>query len=62
VVVRYLEDPGQTRLFDVFADILSPTAYQKLRKSWQHLFRSAILNRLPAKKKKPRKETQGTLK
>jgi len=48
--VRYLEDPGQTRLFDVFADILSPTAYQKLRKGWQHLFRSAILNRLPAKK------------
>ena len=49
-MVRYLEDPGQTRLFDVFADILSPTAYQKLRKGWQHLFRSAILNRLPAKK------------
>ena len=48
--MRYLEDPGQTRLFDVFADILSPTAYQKLRKGWQHLFRSAILNRLPAKK------------
>ena len=48
--MRYLEDPGQTRLFDVFADILSPTASQKLRKGWQHLFRSAILNRLPAKK------------
>jgi len=48
--VRYLEDPRQTRLFDVFADILSPTAYQKLRKSWQHLFRSAILNRMPAEK------------
>jgi hypothetical protein len=49
-VVRYLEDPGQTRLFDIFADILSATAYQKLRKGWQHLFRSAILNCLPAKK------------
>ena len=48
--MRYLEDPGQTRLCDVFADILSPTAYQKLRKGWQHLFRSAILNCLPAKK------------
>jgi hypothetical protein len=49
-VVRYLEDPRQTRLFDVFANILSPTAYQKLRGGWQHLFRSAILKRMPAEK------------
>jgi hypothetical protein len=48
--VRYLEDPRQTRLFDVFANILSPTAYQKLRGGWPHLFRSAILKRTPAEK------------
>lgn len=48
MAVRYREDPRQFRLFDIFADIFSPTAYQKLRKGWQHLFRSAILSRMPA--------------
>ena len=28
--VRYLEDPRQNELFDVFADILSPVAYRRL--------------------------------
>ena len=42
MVVRYLEDPEQTRLFDVFAGILSPTAYQKLRKGWQSGGESAL--------------------
>jgi hypothetical protein len=46
--LRYLEDPRQTELFDVFADILSPVAYRKLRGGWQHLFRCAILKLLPA--------------
>ncbi|WP_397568822.1 hypothetical protein [Schlesneria sp. T3-172] len=49
-MVRYLEDPRQTPLFDVFANILSPTAYQKLRRGWQHFFRSAILKRMPVDK------------
>jgi Transposase DDE domain len=48
--VRYLEDPRQSSLFDVFADILSTVAYSKLRSGWQHLFRSAILKRMPAEK------------
>jgi len=48
--VRYLEDPRQIGLFDIFADILSPLAYRRLQSGWQHLFRSAILKRLPAGK------------
>jgi len=48
--VRYLEDPRQSELFDVFADILSPVAYRRLHGSWQHLFRCAILKLMPAGK------------
>ena len=48
--MRYLEDPRQTELFDVFADILSPVAYRRLTSGWQHLFRCAILKRMPAGK------------
>lgn len=46
----YLEDPRQTDLFDVFADILSPVAYRRLMSGWQHLFRCAILKLMPAGK------------
>lgn len=48
--MRYLEDPRQIELFDVFADILSPVAYRRLTSGWQHLFRRAILRRMPAGK------------
>jgi hypothetical protein len=48
--LRYLEDPRQTELFDVFADILSPVAYRRLTSGWQHLFRCAILKLMPAGK------------
>jgi len=48
--VRYLEDPRQSALFDVFADILSPVAYRRLTSGWQHLFRQAILKLMPARK------------
>lgn len=48
--MRYLEDPRQTELFDVFADILSPVAYRRLTSGWQHLFRCAILKLMPAGK------------
>jgi Transposase DDE domain/Transposase domain (DUF772) len=48
--VRYMEDPRQTELFDTFQSILSPVAYGKLQRGWQHLFRCAILKLLPAKK------------
>jgi hypothetical protein len=44
-----LEDPRQTELFDAFQAILSPLAYRRLRRGWQHLFRCAILKLLPAK-------------
>jgi hypothetical protein len=46
--VRCLKDPRQTELFDVFADILSPVAYRRLTRGWQHLFRCAILKLMPA--------------
>ncbi len=48
--MRYLDDPRQTKLFDVFEGILSPVAYRKLQGRWQHLFRTVILSRLPAGK------------
>jgi hypothetical protein len=48
--LRYLEDPRQTELFDVFADILSPVAYRRLTSGWQHLLRCAILKLMPAGK------------
>ena len=47
--MRRLNDPRQTQLFDVFADILSPVAYRKLQSGWQHLFRQAILKLMPAR-------------
>jgi hypothetical protein len=47
--VRYMEDPRQAELFDGFQSILSPLAYSKLQRGWQHLFRCAILKLLPAK-------------
>lgn len=48
--MRYLEDPRQSELFDVFADILSPVAYRRLTSGWQHVFRQAILKLMPASK------------
>jgi len=48
--VRYLEDPRQNELFDVFADILAPVAYRRLNSDWQHVFRQAILKLMPAGK------------
>lgn len=48
--MRYLKDPRQNELFDVFADILSPVAYRRLTSGWQHLFRCAILKLMPADK------------
>ena len=47
--MRYMEDPLQAELFDGFQSILSPLAYSKLQRGWQHLFRCAILKLLPAK-------------
>ena len=41
--MRYLEDPRQSELFYVFADILAPVAYRRLTSGWQHVFRQAIL-------------------
>ena len=46
--MRYLEDPRQSVLFDVYADILSPMAYRRLTGGWQHLFRCAVLKLMPA--------------
>jgi hypothetical protein len=48
--MRYLEDPRQYGLLDVFAEILSPVAYRRLTSGWQRLFRCAILKLMPAGK------------
>ena len=47
--MRCLNDPGQKRLFDVFQTLLHPIAYERLRNSWQHLFRETILELMPVK-------------
>lgn len=46
--MRYLENPLQPKLFDVFQDILSPVAFKRLQQSWEQLFRLVILKLLPA--------------
>jgi hypothetical protein len=48
--VRYLENPQQSKLFDIYRDILSPVACNRLQQSWEQLFRLAILGLLPAGK------------
>ena len=40
--MRCLNGPEQKRLFDVFQSLLHPVAYERLRNSWQHLFRNGI--------------------
>ena len=47
-MVRRLVDPNQVDASSEFWDILSPVALRRLQESWQHLFRRAILERLPA--------------
>ena len=48
--VRYLEDPRQSELFDVFADILSPVAYRRLSQWLAACLSPAILKLMPAEK------------
>ena len=45
--MRYVNDPRQSRLFDVFESILSPLAYRELLAGWQRLFRETILELMP---------------
>jgi hypothetical protein len=45
--MRYMNDPRQNRLFDIFEGVLSPLAYKELRAGWQFLFRQTILGLMP---------------
>lgn len=45
--MRYVNDPRQSRLFDIFEGVLSPLAYKELLAGWQHLFRQTILDLMP---------------
>jgi hypothetical protein len=45
--MRYINDPRQNRLFDVFENILSPLAHAQLLGGWQHVFRETILRIMP---------------
>ena len=45
--MRYVNDPRQSRLFDIFEGVLSPLAYKELLAGWQHLFRQTILELMP---------------
>jgi hypothetical protein len=47
-VAKFIVDPRQNRLFDVFDSILSETAKRRLQASWHSLFRNVILELLPA--------------
>jgi hypothetical protein len=46
--MRYMNDPGQQKLFDPFERMFSPLAYKTIQRGWQGLFRHAILELLPA--------------
>ncbi|MDB5386445.1 MAG: hypothetical protein JWM11_2091 [Planctomycetaceae bacterium] len=48
--MRYMENPDQGTLFNVFRDILSPVAFNRLQQGWEQLFRLAILKLMPADK------------
>jgi hypothetical protein len=45
--MRYMNDPRQSRLFDIFEGILSPLGYKDLLAGWQYLFRQTILGLMP---------------
>lgn len=45
--MRYINNPRQSRLFDIFEGVLSPLAYKELRAGWQSLFRQTILGLMP---------------
>ena len=38
-----IKDPRQAELFDRFAELLGPAAYQRMKKGWQGCFRECIL-------------------
>jgi hypothetical protein len=46
--MKHIVDPRQIPLFDPYAPILSPLAYQVIRTGWQGVFRHVILELLPA--------------
>ena len=48
--MRYLNDPRQNPLFDIFEEFLSEVAYRRLTSGWQQLFRASILELMPAEK------------
>ena len=45
--MRYINNPRQSRLFDIFEGVLSPLAYKELLAGWQSLFRQTILGLMP---------------
>jgi len=48
LMAKFIVDPRQNRLFDIYDEILSDTAKRRLQNSWHFLFRQALLELMPA--------------
>ena len=48
--MRHMVDPRQSCLFDPAESMFSPTAIRLMRNGWQHVFRTALLKLMPARK------------
>src|ERR1022692_5002342 len=46
--MRYTVNPQQGRLFDPFADRISPLGLDRIRNGWQGVFRATLLELMPA--------------
>jgi len=47
-MAKFIVDPRQNRLFDIYDEILSDTAKRRLQSSWHFLFRQTLLQLMPA--------------
>jgi hypothetical protein len=47
--MRHIVNPQQGRLFDPFEGLISPLGMERIRTGWQGVFRSALLELMPAK-------------
>jgi hypothetical protein len=46
--MRHIVDPRQGRLFDPFDGLIPPLGLDRIRNGWQGIFRTALLELMPA--------------
>ena len=47
--MRTFTDPQPISLFDVYTTVFTSGVYRHLQNSWQHVFRTSILQQMPAR-------------